>query len=155
MEAPKGVSLRLRPHHICCLPFFTRDFSEERGEDYLRIRNRIKYVLNSEPNSVVMVMEGVDEQCQECPLRQGDRCESPNGNEEKVRKWDAILMGELGVSYGEAFKVSEWRSLIAGKTPFKICRKCAWRESCTIGSRGGSEGGSGGGSASPGGAQVV
>jgi len=80
-----------------------------------------------------MVAEGVDELCQQCPLCTDDRCSSPLGNEDEVRKWDAILLKELGLAFGTCLTAGEWQALIKQKTPFKLCRKCQWRQACIIG----------------------
>jgi len=133
MSVQNEVDLKLRAHHICCAPFFTYDASD-RGTRYLQVGSRIKQTLRSEPDSIVMVIEGVDELCKVCPLCKGDRCESPLGNEEAVRKWDAVLLKELGLSFGEALKVRQWQSLIRKKQPFRLCQRCQWRKVCSISS---------------------
>ncbi len=133
MGAQNEVSLKLRAHHICCVPFLTLDASD-RGTTYLQVGNRIKQTLSSEPDSIVMVIEGIDELCKVCPLCQGDRCQSPLGDEEAVRKWDAVLLKELGLSFGEALKVRQWQSRIKKKRPFRLCHRCQWREVCSISS---------------------
>ena len=94
-----------------------------------------RQALNSELDTTIVVIEGVDELCKACPLCKGDRCESPNGNEEQVRRWDAILLKELGLSFGEALKVRDLQSLLKKKAPFRLCYLCKWKESCTIGSQ--------------------
>ena len=63
-----------------------------------------------------MVIEGVDELCQVCPLCVDERCSSPLGNEDEVRKWDAILLKELVLPFGSCLTSSEWRALIEQKT---------------------------------------
>ena len=133
MSVRREVNLKLRAHHICCVPFLTYDASD-RGTRYLQVGSRIKQTLSSEPDSIVMVIEGVDELCKVCPLCKGDRCESPLGNEEAVRKWDAVLLKELGLSFGEALKVRQWQSLIRKKQPFRLCQRCQWRKVCSISS---------------------
>jgi hypothetical protein len=125
--------LKLRGHHICCSPLLTIDLSE-RGTKFLQVKDKIRQTLRSGIDSTVMVIEGVDELCKECPLCKGDRCESPQGNEEQVRKWDAILLKELGLSFGEALKVRELQSLLKKKSPFRLCQRCRWRGSCSVGS---------------------
>ena len=132
MVAQSNTStLKLRAHHICCVPFLAYDFSD-RGIKYLQVGNIIKQTLSSEPDSIVMVIEGADELCKVCPLCKGDRCQSPLGDEEAVRKWDAVLLKELGLSFGEALKVRQWQSLIKKKRPFKLCQRCRWREVCSV-----------------------
>ncbi len=121
--------LKLRAHHICCLPFVIYD-SSTRGAEYVRIENKINQVLKSEPHSTIIVIEGIDELCKVCPFCQEDRCESLDGNEEAVRKWDAILLKELGLSFGEALTVKQWQSLIKEKSPFRLCQKC--KKTCNI-----------------------
>ncbi len=131
MDAQNEITLKLRAHHICCIPFLTYDFSD-RGIKYLQVGNIIKQTLSSEPDSTIMVIEGADELCKVCPLCQEDRCQSPLGDEEAVRKWDAVLLKELGLSFGEALKVRQWQSLIKKKRPFRLCQRCQWRESCSV-----------------------
>jgi hypothetical protein len=124
--------LKLRAHHICCSPYLSR--RSERGSGFPKIRSKIEKALSSEPDSIIMVIEGVDELCKACPLCKEDLCESPDGNEEKVRKWDSILLNELGISFNTAMKVSEWQSLTEEKWPFQICQKCKWRLTCRVSS---------------------
>ncbi len=124
--------LQLRAHHLCCLQFWGLVF-EERGVEFLQIEDKIKRTLRSQPDMAITVLEGVDELCRQCPLCVNERCSSQQGNEDEVRKWDAILLKELGVPYGTCLTASEWQALIKQKTPFKLCRKCQWRQVCSIG----------------------
>ena len=125
-------ALRLRAHHICCRQFWSVVF-EERGSDFLQTENKIKDILLSQPESVVMVIEGVDELCKVCPVCVDERCSSPLGNEDEVRKWDAILLKELGIPFGSCLTSGEWRALIEQKTPFKLCKRCQWKKVCSVG----------------------
>ena len=111
---------------------FVRTF-EERGSDYQRVEHKIKDVLLSQPESAVMVIEGVDELCRQCPLRVDERCSSPRGNEDKVRKWDAILLKELDLPLETCLTAGEWQALIKQKTPFQLCPKCQWQQVCSVG----------------------
>ena len=126
--------LRLRAHHICCLPFARWEF-EERGSAYDRVRNMIISILHSQPESEVMVVEGVDELCRHCPLCIDARCASPKGNEDEVRKWDAILLKELDLPFGTCLTSGEWRALIKRKTPFNLCQRCQWQQLCSVGTK--------------------
>jgi len=124
--------LQLRAHHICCEPVIKTEF-EERGSEYQQAADKIKRVLLSQPESPVMVIEGADELCRQCPLCIDGRCSSPRGNEDEVRKWDAILLKELGLAFNICLTAGEWQALIKQKTPFKLCHKCQWQQVCHIG----------------------
>ena len=54
-------------------------------------------------------------------------------NEDKVRKWDAIILKGLGISYGEKRTIQELREIIGRKAPLDFCRtRCPWKAICTI-----------------------
>ena len=124
--------LKLRAHHICCIRFWNV-ISQERGKDFFDVEKKILDVLLSQPEARVMVVEGVDELCEVCPLCSDGHCVSPYGNEEEVRKWDGILLRELGIPFGSCFTSGEWWNLIERKIPYKICQKCHWKEVCGVG----------------------
>ena len=124
--------LQLRPHHICCLRFWSTMF-EERGAGFLQVEDKIKNNLLSQPEMTITVLEGVDELCRQCPLCVNERCSSPKGNEDKVRQWDSMLLTELGLPFGACLTAGEWQELINQKTPFKLCPKCQWQQVCSIG----------------------
>ncbi len=125
-------ALRLRAHHICCIRFWTAP-AEERGPDYLQARNKIVSVLLSQPESVVTVVEGTDDLCKFCIRCVDERCSSPRGNEDQVRKWDAILLKEVGLPFGSCLTSGKWQTLIEQKTPFRLCQKCQWKKICSVG----------------------
>ena len=124
--------LKLRAHHICCIPFWDMVFGE-RGPDFLRVEASIKEIIRSKSKVTIRVIEGVDELCQECPLRAGERCNSPRGNEDKVRKWDTLLLKELDLPFGTRLTSAEWGALITPKIPFMLYRKCQWQTVCRVG----------------------
>ena len=128
-----STAIRLRAHHICCLPFLGS--FEGRGLSFQQTESKINDMFLSSDDTKVVVIEGVDELCRECPLHDGERCNSPNGNEEAVRKWDAILLKELGVTFNTCLSCRQWHELVEQKVPFKICQKCQWKERCSIGNR--------------------
>ncbi|KAF0122122.1 MAG: hypothetical protein FD151_925 [bacterium] len=124
--------LRWRPHHIYCEPFLAGNFPD-RGERFDRIGDKIRETMQSGTDTIIEVIEGVDELCQTCPLCQNNGCQSPNGDEDAVRKWDAIVLKGLGVSYGEKRSAQEFRALIEEKAPLEFCRtRCRWKDACTV-----------------------
>jgi hypothetical protein len=125
--------IRLRAHHICCLPFWSGAM-EGRGSRFEEKEAATKSLMQSAVDQPVMVIEGTDELCSECPLCVDGRCTSPNGDEDAVRKWDAILLKELGVDFNTCLTCRQWRDLIEPKLPYKLCQRCRWRELCRVGS---------------------
>ncbi|RLC92333.1 MAG: hypothetical protein DRI39_08465 [Chloroflexi bacterium] len=124
-------TLRLRPHHICCLPFLSFD-GATLDERFRQVLTEVKEMLTAQPNVLVTAIEGVDEVCQACPSCINDRCESPPIKEDMVRKVDRFLLRDLRKSYGETLTVAEWQSVISQKWPYRLCRICRWREYCGI-----------------------
>ena len=125
-------ALKLRAHHICCMRFWNV-ISQERGRVFFEVEKEILDKLLSQPESRVMVVEGVDALCEVCPLCRDGRCISPYGDEDKVRKWDVLLLKELGISFGSCLTSGEWWNLIEQKIPYKVCHKCQWKEMCGVG----------------------
>jgi hypothetical protein len=126
-------TLRLRPHHIFCNRFLPLD-DLIRGEEFARAVNEIKELTQSESDLTVIVTEGPDQLCNYCPDYRNNRCESPIGNEEKVRRWDAKIIKGLGISYGDKITVKDLLALIREKAPLDFCQtRCPWKTFCRVG----------------------
>lgn len=123
--------LRLRPHHIFCLPFLSFD-GANLDKKFFQVLTKVKQELTSELGLAVTAVEGVDDVCKACPSRIGDRCESTLIKEEMVRRLDAFLLKELGRSYGDTLEVAQWQSVISEKWPYGLCRMCRWRAYCGV-----------------------
>ncbi len=55
--------------------------------------------------------------------------------EEKVRKWDGILLGELGLTYGTILTSGQLQTIVKSKAPLTFCRKrCRFRTAPSISS---------------------
>jgi len=121
---------KLRPHHIFCKTFLTLP---DRGEEFNQVSSAIKELIESNSDTMIEINQGVDVLCRSCPDCRDERCESQHGNEEEVRKWDAIILKGLGISYGEKRTVQELRELISQKAPLDFCRtRCPWKAMCTV-----------------------
>jgi hypothetical protein len=123
---------KLRPHHIICMRFLRLEFPE-RGEGFRQVLQGIKDILQKEDDVLLEMNEGVDELCSVCNNCQDNRCQSPKGDEEAVRKWDHILLKGLRSSYGEARTAKQWRNLIEQEGPLDFCQtRCPKKLDCSI-----------------------
>jgi len=127
--------MQLRAHHIYCVPFLKPGYSEQasdRGEDFIRVVDKIRQTIHEESDKTVEVIWGTDELCQACPFCRDNSCQSPDGDEKDIRKFDSIILKGLGVSAGTILPVSEWRRLIEQKSPLDFCRRCTVRPLCDV-----------------------
>ena len=121
-----------RPHHIFCERFLKID-SSERSRKFIEAEQRLRDLIESDEETLVKAVEGVDRICQLCPDCRDGRCENQAGNEEAVRKWDNIILRDLDVAYGEAKTPQGWRDLIDRKRPLDLCRKrCGYSDRCSV-----------------------
>ena len=126
-----ATELRLRPHHIFCQRFSPWNLPE-RGEAFNRLEQQIRGTLRSGTEVVIEVVEGIDVLCSVCPLCGDGRCQSPEGDETEVRKWDAIVLRGLGTSYGDRLSAKEFSKLILQRAPLAFCQtKCKLRGECS------------------------
>ncbi|MBI2869655.1 MAG: DUF1284 domain-containing protein [Chloroflexi bacterium] len=123
--------IKLRPHHICCTPYTTMDFAE-RDPDFQKLVDRTKNLLLTSQEQPVVISENPDGLCYKCPHYKDGACTSSDGQEAEVRKWDAILLRELGVPFDTRLTAAEWKELVRRKSPFRLCQRCRWARYCTI-----------------------
>ena len=123
---------RFRPHHIFCERFLKVDVSG-RGDEFKQVSQERRDTIERQDDVEVELIQGIDELCRVCPDCQDERCESPNGDEEAVRKWDSIILKGLETGYGDTKTSKEWRRLINQKAPLKFCEmRCSYRSSCSV-----------------------
>lgn len=124
--------LKLRPHHTYCHRFHVWD-SSDRGEAFNRVKQKITGTIESGRDAVIEFVEGVDELCNVCSFCQNDRCQNPQGNEDETRKWDAIILKGLGISYGDRMTAKELSELTDKKAPLAFCQtRCRYRDACLV-----------------------
>lgn len=124
-------SFRLRPHHLFCLQFLEVEITG-RGEEFSRMFSRITKLLRHESEPLITIVDGVDDLCGPCPDRRDDRCASAVGDETEVRKLDAIILKGIGLGVGEVMPADRLRSVVLEKAPIRWCRRCPWREGCSV-----------------------
>lgn len=124
--------MTLRPHHLLCLRFRPVEFPDRQGE-FAETDRMVKDALKPESQFMIRVAQGVDDLCRACPNCVVDRCEDPRINEEAVRKIDAMILKDLGVSYGDAMVSKEWNDLIVRKVPLDFClSQCPVKAECKL-----------------------
>jgi hypothetical protein len=115
-----------------CEPFMVLE-TFDRGEAFNALATHIKESLESQTETLIEVIEGTDDLCRECPLCKDDRCQSPDGDETAVRKWDAIVLRGLEISYGDRLTAGHLMALIKQKLPLQLClTKCRWKNACRV-----------------------
>ncbi len=121
-----------RPHHIVCERYMMFE-SPGRGMEFAETRQRLSDLMESNEDILVEPAKGVDKLCARCPECRNDRCWSPLGDEDAVRKWDARVLQGLGIEYGQARTPEGWRRLMEEKAPFDFCRnRCTYRTRCSV-----------------------
>ncbi len=124
--------MKLRPHHLFCERFLKVELPD-RGAEFEQVQQKIIDVMESNDDTLVEMIEGVDELCRVCPDFRDGRCENAFGDEDAVRKWDGIIIKGIGASYGEIRTSEEWGRLIGKKAPLDFCRnRCHWNSICTV-----------------------
>jgi hypothetical protein len=118
--------MRLRPHHVYCIHFFEFCFPE-RGPRFEDTVNDTQKLLQDSSEDIEF-QEGPDSICEACLYYNGERCTSPQGDETTVKKWDSIILKELGVKPGQVLRVQQVDALIREKAPLNICMTaCPYR----------------------------
>jgi hypothetical protein len=111
-------TLRLRPHHLFCRRYQLDD-EPDTDDEFGIFGRKIREILRSGTKTLVIVTEGVDDLCAICSHNRNGRCENPHGDEEKTRKWDSILLDNLGISYGCHFTPKRYVRLQMKKLHFR------------------------------------
>ena len=124
--------IRLRPHHLLCTRYLQLDPSG-RGRRFSEEIDRVKELLRSDRGDVIDIIDGPDELCSACPELRSGRCESPQGDEDAVKKFDRLILRELALSFGDTKTSKEIAHIIQRDAPLDFCRtKCPWRPQCTV-----------------------
>jgi hypothetical protein len=123
---------RMRPHHLFCGRFIPKYFGERRGKKYRELESFMIATISFGNQDEVEMIMGPDELCPACEDYEDGRCASPEGNEDEVRKWDAIIVKALGVPYGTVMKGGEWWELSEKIRPLAFCPRCSLRKDCVM-----------------------
>jgi len=124
--------VKLRPHHILCIRFLGTE-PPDRGEGFEHIYREMIATLTSDEDTIIEVTHGPDDICEHCSYLGDNRCISPFGDEEKVKRWDTRVLDGLCMNYGDRRTSGEFKRLINQKAPLHFCRdRCPWKTICTV-----------------------
>ena len=112
---------------------FLRIQFPERGEEFGLALQKLRDILQKEDDVLLEMNEGVDDLCRVCNNCQDNRCKSPKGDEEAVKKWDNTILKGLRSSYGDTRTSKQWRNLIEQEVPLDFCQKrCPKKLDCSV-----------------------
>ena len=109
----------LRPHHYYCTQFMPIAYTE-RGHEFQEASAKQKKLLEDATTNID-IGHGPDFICAVCPHFNGQECIHPKGDEKAVKKWDAIILHELGLEEGQQLNVSQLNKLIDRYSPLSFC----------------------------------
>lgn len=121
-----GIEVRLRPHHYLCIQFFTGHGYDESFTAHMEA-----VISDLKDDSDIIVTEGCDEICSQCPNMTGGRCD----DYDRVSYLDTQVMDQTGIDYGKKLR---WKDVVSAvndrilKTAMfeTICSECRWYELC-------------------------
>lgn len=111
--------IKLRPHHLLCTQAYQ---GYGYSKDFTTCMDHLVEVL---PSSSVQLQQGVDEICNPCPYKEGNKCST----EEKVTLMDQKVLSYFSLSYGEiaySSTISKIRELMSEEIFEDICSTCSW-----------------------------
>ena len=62
-------------------------------------------------------------------------CQSKNGDDPVIRKWDNIVLGGLGLEPGSAMPIRRYQEILEQKSPISFCYRCKVGMSCEMRAR--------------------
>jgi hypothetical protein len=125
MDARPPEALRLRPHHLLCLPHFA---GKGYSGSFTKNMTYTAALLQREPETPVTLCTEADSLCACCPNRRGKACES-----EKPARYDRAVLQVCGLQAGQTLP---WCALQKKAAPLlhgeleKICGDCQWHSLC-------------------------
>ena len=87
----------------------------------------IRDAINLETGRMVEIVEGIDQLCLACPFCDGEKSQSPAGDEVEVRKWDHLVLKGLDLKPGAVLSVTQLRDVFKAKSPIPFCSRCRYR----------------------------
>ena len=120
--------IELRPHHLLCIQKYTGHGYDAHFTEYM---NELTGNLAKEPETQILLKEGCDALCKECPNREQDVCRTA----EKVKRLDEGVLASCGFPYGEKASWAEFSLQAKNKVLLterfdEVCKDCNWFDLC-------------------------
>ncbi|MBR5343731.1 MAG: DUF1284 domain-containing protein [Oscillospiraceae bacterium] len=118
--------MRLRPHHLLCLPNFVGE-----GYDGAFCANMAEQKRRLAETGRITLIDGADEVCAACPNGRDGLC----AFQDKVRRYDQAVCGILGLVTPFRYEAAELEKRVreeifeAGRLE-EICGDCEWFPLC-------------------------
>lgn len=119
--------VKLRPHHGLCMQFFEgKGYSNDFTAHMAAVIERLTV-----ENSVITLIDGLDEVCGHCPNYRNEMCIS----QEKVHSYDEAVLRYTGLSYGDAITYQELtqkvrENILDAGCFHAVCGDCGWSDIC-------------------------
>ena len=120
--------MRLRAHHLLCIPGF-RGLGYD--EKFVKGMRRVVQEIKENPDLEIELVKGCDAICSVCPFNMKGLCENEVvGSEERVRERDRQVAVRLDIKAGDVLIIKEVLNLLKekikpGDLPV-ICKGCPW-----------------------------
>ena len=113
--------MRLRAHHLICLLFLRRAYSEEFSRVLEEYRRRFEGGEEAE------VVKGIDDICEKCPKYERGECD-----QREIEEYDEDALDILGVKVGGRVRYAEVAEALrrAPDSLLEYCRDCEFWEQC-------------------------
>ncbi len=119
--------LKFRGHHLVCLHFFS-------GEGYdTSFINNLRAILGRVEKEEIVVYNGADDVCGNCPYLKDGRCQYDKDADEKIRKMDEMALRLLKVDPNIRIKWQEVKKKIPEifiGWQMNYCKDCDWKGVC-------------------------
>ena len=129
------IRMKVRGHHLCCTYCFYGS-GKRTAEEFFGVDNAIPELLRKlqeNPDLEIEVADDFDDVCDICPLKRPEGCGRGEGKpggiaaqNEKLHKWDQVILKRLRLKVGEVITARELQDRLRKYIPDigQICTNC-------------------------------
>ena len=127
--------MKVRGHHLICSYCFYGS-GKETAREFFGIDNAIPDLLRklqANPDLEITIAADFDDVCEICPIKMPEGCGRGKDAEggiaaqsEKLRQWDRVILGRLGLQVGETIVARDLEQHLRERIPDvgEICTNC-------------------------------